>query len=295
MLDNSEFPWKKYFFDEFWEPILILDAKYHIYDANNKLLELSGYEKKELIGKSPNFLLEHIFSDNRSESDIFDRKILNSKLISRTGLKIPIKIAFQFYKSMSSEGNIWYFFSFMQDISHETHLFRQLNATKSYALATNQIGTVVYRQSDLGPDVWYHDRLQFLERRFPIREEIKNELLKIGLILTTALGQGGAYTKGLSEIPIYDYDVIGVCYTKIVKDKEAKDVRLKEKTYTIIATFFPKKLSSLIVKHDELEAIIKKILDPIDNIEQFNKKLIKKLKKRIVKLEEVADSVDLLF
>lgn len=295
MEHNYKFPWKKYFFDEFWEPIIILDSKYLIFDVNNKLLELSGYNKEELLGKSPNILLEHIFANRMAESDVFDRKILTSKLISKVGLKIPIKIAFQSFYTGREKKSQWYFFSFIKDISYETHLFRQLNATKAYALNTNQIATVVYRQTSLGPDIWYSEKIQFLQTRFSDKTERENELLKIGLLLTTALGQGGTYTLGLSEIPIYNHDVIGICFTQIVKDIEAQDERLKEKTYTIVCTFFPKKLSSLIIKRDELEQIINKIFEPIKDITQINEKIILEMKKAIIKFEEISDSVDFLF
>lgn len=290
---NNLFPWKKIFFDDYWEPIIILNSKYEIYNVNSKLMEISGYAKEELIGESPNKILDHIFAESISE-DIFERKVFTCRLVSKVGLKIPIQIAFQSFKTAESSNDNYYFFTFIKDVTHETHLLRQLNATKEFALRTNQISSLVIRQSNLGPEMWYKDKLNFLHERFTNQAEIDDEILKISLVLTTALGQGGAYTTGLSEIPVYDYDIIAICFTKIVKDSSASDNHLKNKTYMIVAIFIPKSLSSLIDKRDNIEAIFVEQFENIFDIKEINKEFMTKLKKLVLFYDENNNLLDYL-
>ena len=170
-----------------------------------------------------------------------------------------------------------------RDISHEIHLKKQLNATKEYALNTHQISGIVYRQTDLGPSAWIKDSfIPAVYQKFLSEHERNDELIRIGLVLTTALGQGSSYTLGLSELPIADYDIVAICYTTMLEINETKN-----KSYVIVAIFFPKKLESLIEKRITLEKIFVEHFENIKGFEQLNTDWLFNLKKDLLMFDKV--------
>ena len=271
------------YFETFWEPIIILDSKFRINQANKKFLNLCGYEKIELVGEPPSKVLDQftgafpINGNLKVDISSFEGKIIQVHIKSKYGIEIPVKMTFQpFYRE--ADVKEWFIAIFIRDISHEIHLKRQLNATKEYALNTNQISGIIYRQTDLGPSAWVRDSfIPVLYKKFTNEHDINDELIRIGLILTTALGQGGSYTLGLSELPIADYDIVAICFTKLLDLNDTKN-----KSYVIVTVFFPKKLVSLIEKRVVLEEVFKEHFNGIKDFDQLDENWLFELKKDLL-------------
>ena len=271
------------YFETFWEPIIILDSNFRISQVNKKFIDLCGFMKTELLGESPSKILDQFvgtFPINgtlKLHASSFEGKIVNAHVKSKYGIQIPVKMTFQpFYREATE--NEWFIAIFIRDISHEVHLKRQLNATKEYALNTNQISGIIYRQTDLGPSAWVRDSfIPVIYQKFPNENEVNDELIRIGLVLTTALGQGSSYTLGLSELPISDYDIVAICYAKLLEINETKN-----KSYVIVAIFFPKKLQSLIEKRVVLEKIFIEHFEPIKDFDQLDLNWLFNLKRELL-------------
>lgn len=277
------------YFETFWEPIIILDSSFRINQANKKFLELCSYQKEELIGESPSKVLnqfEGTFPVNKNlklNLSSFEGKIVETLVKSKSGIEIPVKMTFQpFYRTEGVQEYDWFMAVFIRDISYEVHMKRQLNATKEYALNTSQIGGIIYRQTDLGPSAWVKDEIiSPVHQKFTSNHEREDEIIRIGLILTTALGQGASYTLGLSELPISDYDIIALCYTTMLKKIESKN-----KSYVIVAILFPKKLTSLIDKRSVLEEIFKDHFKNIHDFSQLDNKWLSDLKRSLLLFDD---------
>ena len=277
------------YFETFWEPIIILNSSFRINQVNKKFLELCSFQKEELLGASPSKVLDQFegtFPVNKNlklNLASFEGKIIETLIKSKSGIEIPVKMTFQpFYRSEEAQEQDWFLAIFFRDISHEVHLKRQLNATKEFALNTSQITGIVYRQTDLGPSAWVKDEIiPTIHQKFTSEHEYEDELIRIGLILTTALGQGASYTLGLSELPILDYDIIAICYTVMLNNNDAKN-----KSYVIVAILFPKKLTSLIEKRSVLEEIFKEHFDGITDFVQLTQSWLADLKKSLLLFDE---------
>lgn len=291
--DHSIFSQLESYFESFWEPILILDSNFRINQANKKFVELSGFSSEELLGESPSKVLDQFvgsFPVNgtlKIHASSFQGKVVEGQLKAQYGLEIPVKMTFQpFYREQ--DVNEWFIAIFIRDISHEVHLKKQLNATKEYALNTNQISGIVYRQTDLGPSAWIKDSyIPAVYQKFATDHGRDDELIRIGLVLTTALGQGSSYTLGLSELPIANYDIVAICYTKLF---EIIPNESKNKSYVIVAIFFPKKLESLIEKRTTLEKIFAEHFESIKNFEQLDVDWLHNLKRDLLMFDEVGVS-----
>lgn len=287
MSHKSFFDQLEVYFETFWEPIVILDSEFKINQVNKRFLDLSSYQKEEIIGASPSLILDQFegtFPVNGNlKLDIasFEKKIITTHVKSKSGINIPVKMTFQPFYSDETQRE-WFLALFIRDISHEVHLKRQLNATKEYALKTYQITGVIYRQTDLGPSAWVRDKIiPPIHEKFTREHEREDELIRIGLILTTALGQGGSYTLGLSELPISDYNIRAVCYTTMLDKNEPNS-----KSYVIVAILFPKKLNSLIEKPSILEEIFKDHFEGITEFDQLTDKWLAELKRSLLLFDE---------
>ena len=291
--DHSIFSQLEAYFESFWEPILILDSNFRINQANKKFIELCGYSLDELLGESPSKVLDQFvgsFPVNgtlKIHASSFKDKIVEGQVKSKFGIDIPVKMTFQpFYREQ--DVNEWFIAIFIRDISHEVHLKKQLNATKEYALNTNQISGIVYRQTDLGPSAWIKDSyIPAVYQKFTTDHDRNDELIRIGLVLTTALGQGSSYTLGLSELPIADYDIVAICYAKLF---EIIPNESKNKSYVIVAIFFPKKLESLIEKRITLEKIFTEHFEHITNFDQLDVEWLLNLKRDLLMFDKVGVS-----
>lgn len=275
------------YFENFWEPIIILDSEFRINQANRKFLELCGYSKDELLNESPSKVLDQftgvfpIHGNLKLNITSFEGKITYAQVKSKYGIELPVKMTFQpFYRDI--EIKEWFIAIFIRDISHEVHLKRQLNATKEYALNTNQISGIIYRQTELGPTAWVRDKyIPVIYQRFPDEHEVNDELIRIGLVLTTALGQGSSYTLGLSELPIADYDIVAICFTTFLEINESKG-----RSYVIVTIFFPKKLESLIEKRVVLEKIFEEHFKNVHNFDQLTLDWLYDLKKDLLQFDD---------
>ena len=275
------------YFENFWEPIIILDSDFRINQVNRKFLELSGYARDELLKESPSKVLDQftgvfpIHGSLKVNITSFEGKITYAQVKSKYGIELPVKMTFQpFYRDIDIKE--WFIAIFIRDISHEIHLKRQLNATKEYALNTNQICGIIYRQTELGPTAWVRDKyMPVIYQKFPDENEVNDELIRIGLVLTTALGQGSSYTLGLSDLPISDYDIVAICYTTFLEIYETKG-----KSYVIVVIFFPKKLESLIEKRVVLEEIFAEHFKDIKNFDQLTLDWLNELKKDLLQFDD---------
>lgn len=286
MSEKNIFDQLESYFETFWEPIVILDSKFRIYQVNKKFLEISGYEnKQELLSESPSVILSQFVGEFPLNSSVklnisdFEGKIVKTHVKSKHGIDIPVKATFQpFYREL--DNNEWFIAIFILDVSHETHLRRQLNAIKEYALNTYQICGLVYRQTVQGPSAWIKDlQLPLIQQKYSNERDLQDEIIRIGLVLTTALGQGNSYTLGLSELPI-DYELIAVCYTKMLEGDESE--KETKNNYIIVVILFPKKLSSLIDKRIMLEKIFAEHLATIDKYTQITLEWLHKLKRALL-------------
>lgn len=285
--ERSIFSQLESYFENFWEPILILDSKFLINQVNGKFLDICGYLKDELLGHSPSMVLDQfegvfpIQGNIKLDKASFEGKIVHSNVRSKYGIEIPVKMTFQpFYREIDEKD--WFIAIFIRDISHEVHLKRQLNASKEFSLKTFQISSVVYRQTNLGPSVWVKDPyIPLINEKYKNEHDINDELIRIGLILTTALGQGSSYTLGLSELPVATYDLIAVCYTTLLNLNENMN-----KSYIIVAIFFPKVLTSFIEKRIVLENIFKEHFKNINHFDQIDGNWLYNLKHDLLLFDE---------
>ncbi len=288
--NNNVFNQLEAYFENFWEPIIILDNNFRINQMNLRFLELSGYTRHELINQSPSMVLDQfsgsfpVHGTVKLSATSFENKITFAHIKSKFGIEIPVKMTFQpFYRELDEPE--WFIAIFIRDISHEIHLKRQINASKEYALNTFQICGVIYSQTNLGPSIWVRDEyFPVIYKKFHNEHDVNDELIRIGLILTTALGQGSSYTLGLSDLPIADYDFIAICYTTFIANSKSNS------DYVIVAIFFPKKLESLIEKRIVLEKIFADRFQFINYFSQLTSEWLYNLKKDLLMFDEEGTS-----
>ncbi|MHA2362892.1 MAG: PAS domain-containing protein [Candidatus Hodarchaeales archaeon] len=290
VLENSVEIYRS-FINTFWDPVFILDSNLRIIEINSKLCEMTGRSRSEIIGQSPSLVLSKIVGEFPIKGNVrlipskqMQEKILYDKLETITGIQIPVEMTIIPFQ-MGVESN-WFLFIYMRNISHRVHLKNQLRAAKEYSVQTKQIGTVVYHQTDFGPSTWYRDDLPWIKGADTTNKDFENELLRIGLILTTALGQGGAYPEGIYELPVAEYEYITVCYTMKVKDETVSDQRMDHTTYLIIATFVPKQLRTFIPALVTIEKRFDEILKTIKSIKEVDAELIRNLQQILLQLDD---------
>ena len=274
------------YFDNFWEPIVILDGHFRINQVNSKFLELCSFEKHELLNESPSKIFDQFVGVYPTQGNLklnisaFEGKIVKANVHSKSGIDIPVKMTFQSFYTDDKKSN-WFIAIFIRDISHEVHLKRQLNSTKEFALNKFQISGIIYRQTSMGPAIWLKDpHITVISEKFKTENEITDELIRIGLILTTALGQGNSYTLGLSELPI-DNEIVAVCYTTLLNMNKTKN-----ETYVIVAVLYPKVLTSLIDKRIVLENIFKDHFSKVNNFDQLDNEWLFNLKYDLLMFDE---------
>ncbi len=201
---------------------------------------------------------------------------LGSEKVAVQAMKLGIQdyLTKEDFISMSTDSLQEIFFKIL--LEHQAHQEGAL--TRRLAADPTQLSVSVFKFSKIGPEPFLSSRLPF---ELSTREE-ETFLLKIGAHYMTVTGAGHAYSKGLFELPVPNYDKYhGLVFGFRLNEKNNIDSQLKEnaaKNYGMVVIIFPILFRTILPRRSIIEKKMEELVKNYSNMEQLDEDFLSKVK-----------------
>ncbi|MHA1967775.1 MAG: response regulator [Candidatus Hodarchaeales archaeon] len=165
-----------------------------------------------------------------------------------------------------------------------TKILLEYRAHQEVALARRlaadpaRLSVSVFKFSKMGPEPFLTSRLPF---KLSIRDE-ETFLIKIGAHYMTVTGAGHAYSKGLFELPVPQYDKYhGLVFAFCLNEKNQIDDRFKgsaAKNYGLVVVIFPVLFRTILPRRSIIEKKMEELIHNYTDMEELDEDFISKVK-----------------
>ncbi|MFW9991016.1 MAG: GAF domain-containing protein [Candidatus Odinarchaeota archaeon] len=157
-------------------------------------------------------------------------------------------------------------------------------STSFLQFARDNVGLVGYSLERIGPKTFYIDSLlhQFIHN-------LEVTLIKMGLYLMTAIGQGQDHISGLfGPLPVPGHDEnLAIIYSFSVPDEEADDPRAKDQRYVMLVLVFPAFIEEMINDRIRLRIIFRDEMENVKCFQDLTDDFLARLKNKLL-LEDIS-------
>lgn len=143
-----------------------------------------------------------------------------------------------------------------------------------YKIISNETYITIYKQSEIGPEIFVTDELRFSKTNKVVLET------KLGVFFMTAVGQGSNSNEGLfGPLPFPDSpEYVSIIYACFINDPENVDPRAKGKTYCILVLTFPKTFEPYYANRHFLTQIFENFTNQFEKLQDITNKSLGELK-----------------
>ena len=161
-------------------------------------------------------------------------------------------------------------------LEHRAH--QEVALARRLAADPSRLSVSVFKFSKIGPEPFLSSRLPF---ELSSREE-ETFLIKIGAHYMTVTGAGHAYSKGLFELPVPNYDKYhGLVFGFRLNEKKLFDSRFKEsaaKNYGLVVVIFPVLFRTILPRRSIIEKKMEELIKNYSDMEEIDENFISKVK-----------------
>jgi CheY-like chemotaxis protein len=161
-------------------------------------------------------------------------------------------------------------------LEHQVH--QEVVLARRLAADPTRLSVSVFKFSKIGPEPFLSSRLPF--ELPPIEEE--TFLIKIGAHYMTVTGAGHAYSKGLFELPVPNYDKYhGLVFGFRLNEMNLNDKRFKgsaAKNYGLAVIFFPVLFRTILPRRYIIEKKMEDLIKNYSDMDELDEDFISKVK-----------------
>ncbi|MFX0092326.1 MAG: hypothetical protein ACFFBD_11235 [Candidatus Hodarchaeota archaeon] len=142
----------------------------------------------------------------------------------------------------------------------------------------NRLAFAVMVFKDLGPTPVAHYNMNFMKK------DPNSLLLKFGILLMTAIGQGTSYYEGLyGPFPVHGYkDQLAYVYSFFIYDNSIKDCRIQNRAYSTLILFFPRRITNCLqASFKIISQVLSRAFSEITDIQELTESFLEKIKDQL--------------
>lgn len=156
---------------------------------------------------------------------------------------------------------------------------QEVALTRRLAADPARLSVSVFKFSKMGPEPFLSSKLPF---ELSPREE-ETFLIKIGAHYMTVTGAGHAYSKGLFELPVPQYEKYhGLVFAFRLNEKNHVDDRFKgslAKNYGLVVVIFPILFRTILPRRSIIEKKLEDLVENYSDMDELDEDFISKVKK----------------
>ena len=274
-------------FENMLDSISVTNTQCSFLLCNENFNNLTGYSKNDIVDDS-RIRLQSLFSDQSYSDRIINQvtqglvlKNQKTPILTKEGKLVPVSFSVTY---MANVNKLTFVFT---DLQTSEAMMRQINELKKYARSAMVISA--FKVGEHGPEV-----LSF-EQSDLFNEET---LMKMAIFFSVSLGQGDLIHKGIYgplPIPMASSEkYVSLIYSFIISDKGNKDVRARERSYSLITINLPEKIIDVFNKRKILNSLFEQaLLDfNIKEITEITEEFLLVIKERVLNMEIDSTSVE---